>query len=202
MLLAWRGGDLRAGNLLFSRYFEIVERYFSNKTTGEVEDLVQQTFEACVQGRDRFEGRAPFRIYLLKIARYRLYKHWSARKKRRAEDIEKMSLADLGAGPSTLLAQQHNHKRLLDALRQIPLAQQELLELYYWEELSGPELAEFLGLSENTARSRLRRAKLALAEAMRKLERGLAVPESTESDIESWARGIRANSLRVREEPV
>ena len=158
LLLAWQGGDLRAGNTLFSRYFETVERYFANKSSGDIDDLVQQTFEACVQGRDRYEGRAPFRVYLLRIARNRLYKYWADRNKRRADDIEMMSIADLGAGPSTLLARHRDHKRLLDALRRIPLAQQELLELYYWEELTGPELAAALGLSENTARSRLRRA--------------------------------------------
>lgn len=201
LLEAWRKGDLRAGNQLFSRYFKVVERYFANKTSGDIEDLVQQTFEACTSGRDRYEGRAPFKIYLLRIARNRLYKYWTDRNKRRADAIEDMSLADLGAGPSTLFATNESHERLLHALRRIPLAQQELIELYYWEDLSGPDLGELLGVPENTARSRVRRAKQALKDALHELERAAEVPKSTESDLEDWARGVRHTMLVADAKP-
>ncbi|NJK30946.1 MAG: sigma-70 family RNA polymerase sigma factor [Deltaproteobacteria bacterium] len=196
LLQAWRSGDKRAGNELFQRYFETVRRFFANKVDDDLEDLVQRTFIACVEGQQRFEGRSEFRSYLLGIARHLLWKHWEARRTRgRPEPIDELSVTDLGAGPSSLFARSQDERRLLDALRRIPLRDQLVLEFYYWEELSGSELGEVLGVSEETARSRLRRAKLALGKELRRLERFAGVPESTDDDIEQWARRVRDQGL-------
>lgn len=199
LLAAWRDGDRRAGGELFQRHYETVRRFFVNKVDSELEDLIQRTFEACVEGQARFEGRGSFRAYLRGIARNLLHKHWEKnRPAGRVVDIDELSLAELGAGPSSVLARSQSEKRLLDALRRIRLKDQELLELYYWEELSGLELAELLDLPEDTVRSRLRRAKLALKKELLRLERFAGVPESSEHDLEDWARGIRGR-LRLAE---
>ena len=69
LLDAWRAGDPRAGNELFNRHFDSVCRFFANKAGNEVDDLIQRTFLACVEGRDRFRGDASFRGYLFGVAR-------------------------------------------------------------------------------------------------------------------------------------
>lgn len=193
LLAAWREGDSRAGNELFRRHYGTVHRFLVNKVDDELEDLLQRTFEICASGRDRFEGRSSFRSYLLGIARNLVRKHWDSRRRHKdGRDIEELAIHELGAGASTLIARSEEHRRLLEALRRLPLKQQIMLELYFWEDLSGPALGEFLGIPENTARSRLRRAKLSLAEHINKLERGARVLESTSDDLERWAAGIRA----------
>jgi RNA polymerase sigma factor (sigma-70 family) len=196
LLAAWGRGDRGAGTELFTRHYSTVRCFFINKVDDAAEDLIQQTFTACVAGRERFEGRSSFRAYLLGIARNLLRQHYEARRSRDTVDIEDLSLAELGAGPSTLLARDRAHKLLLDALRQVSLEQQIILELYYWEGLSGSALGETLGVSEETARSRLRRAKLALAKAYRRLERFAGVSESSDEDLERWALGVRQQIVR------
>lgn len=195
LLKAWAQGDRAAGSELFTRHYSTVRCFFANKVDDAAEDLIQQTFAECVAGRHRFEGRSSFRAYLLGIARNLLRQHWEARRGRGAVDIEELSLSELGAGPSTLLARDREHKRLLDALRQVSLEQQIILELYYWEGLTGSALGEALGVGEETARSRLRRAKIALAKEYRRLERFAGVPESTDEDLERWAVGVRAKVI-------
>ncbi len=192
LLTAWGQGDRAAGTELFTRHYSTVRCFFINKANDAAEDLIQQTFAACVAGRERFAGRASFRAYLLGIARNLLRQHYESRRGvGKLVDVEELSLAELGAGPSTLLARDRAHKRLLDALRQVSLEQQIVLELYYWEGLSGAGLGEALGVPEETARSRLRRAKLALAKEYRRLERFAGVPESSDQDLERWAVGVR-----------
>lgn len=192
LLVAWRAGDRRAGSTLFGRHYESVRRFFVNKVDTDLEDIIQRTFEACAQGQDRFEGRSSFSAYLRGIARNLLFQHWEGRRTRdRNVPIDEMSLADLGAGASSVLARSRAEKRLLDALRQIRLKDQELLELYYWEGLSGAALAEVLAIPEDTVRSRLRRAKLALKKEYLRLERFAGTPESSDQDLEGWARGLR-----------
>jgi RNA polymerase sigma factor (sigma-70 family) len=189
LLDAWRGGDLGSGEQLFRRYFAQINRFFRNKTDSGIEDLIQSTFLACIEGRDRFREASSFRTYLFGIAHNLLRTHY--RKRARDVDFEHTSVVDLGASPTGPLTQRDEQAALLRALRSIPFDHQVILELSYWEDLSGPEIAEVLGLPPNTVRSRLSRARTALREA---LERGVASVEvlrSTLSNIEGWARSVR-----------
>jgi RNA polymerase sigma factor (sigma-70 family) len=193
LLAAWRSGDQRAGSQLFSRHFRRVRTYFINKLDdeNEVEELVQATFAACVAARDRMGERAGVAAYLLGIARNLLFKYWRERS-RHAVGIEEQSIASLGAGPSSIVARNETDRCLLRALQQIPLKYQEVLELYYWEGLTGKQLAEVLGVGEDTARSSLHRAKRLLGKELRRIERFGSPEETTEENLEDWASSIKA----------
>ena len=47
-----------------------------------------------------------------------------------------------------------------------------MIYLTYWEDMSGPELAEVLGISPATVRTRLHRAREAMRTALEKLREG------------------------------
>ncbi|MEX1366085.1 MAG: sigma-70 family RNA polymerase sigma factor [Nannocystaceae bacterium] len=193
LLEAWRRGDRKAGNELFQRHFEAVRRFFTNKVDHEVEELVQQTFVRCVEGRDRYEGRSSFRTYLFAVAHNVLRELFRRRRRDQRIDFEHSSVRDLGAGPSSVLAGRREQRALLEALRSIPIDYQVVLELYYWEQLTGVQLGEVLGIPENTARSRVRRAKEMLAEALAHIEASPEVLRSTVNDLDGWAAEIRAS---------
>lgn len=161
LLEAWRAGDTKAGNELFGRHFRAIERFFANKASSDVEELVQSTFVRCVEARDRFAGLSSFRTYVLGIAR-NVVREYYRRAGRSTVDVEELSVIDMGAGPSTIRARREADRLLYDALRALPLAQQTVLELYYWEDLTAKEIGEVLGIPEPTVRSRLFRAKEAL----------------------------------------
>lgn len=192
LLTAWRAGDAQSGNELFHRHFDSVCRFFSSKIQGDVEDLIQRTFLACVESRDRFEGQASFRAYLFGIARNVLHRYFrdKSRYKKRFSALESTA-TDLAPGPSLLLADKREQRLLLTALRTLPLDHQIILELYYWENLSGPELALALELPEGTVRGRIRRAKQLLETAIEESADSPELLRSTMADLESWARSIQ-----------
>lgn len=194
LMRAWGAGDAEAGRELFRRHFEVVLRFFRNKAGDDVEDLVQLTFANVLASRETFRGDAPFRAYLLTIARHELYAYWRKRSARAAEqDIGSLSVQDLATSPSGKLAAREDRVLLARALRSIPLELQEILELHYWENLSGPELATLLELPEGTVRTRLRRGRELLAERFDALQRGegAEVTSSTLDDIDRWAAALR-----------
>jgi RNA polymerase sigma factor (sigma-70 family) len=165
LLSQWSAGSRDAGATLIDRHFSIVHRFFRNKVGSECADLVQQTFLACIEARERYRGHASFKTFLLAIARHQLFAFYRERKKHPL-DPALSSVRDLGTSPSGIAAR-HEHERLLaDALTRIPLEAQLILELAYWEGLNGIELASALELPLNTAASQLRRARLKLAEAL------------------------------------
>jgi RNA polymerase sigma-70 factor (ECF subfamily) len=187
LLDAWRQGDAKRGNELFDRYFDALFRFFRNKVSEGAEDLVQQTFLALVQSRDHFRGDSSFRTYLFTAARSKLYNYLERCGRDAVIDYGVTSCADLGISPSAIVARDEQHKHLLHALRKLPVDLQVALELFYFERVRGPELAEVLGVPEGTVRSRLRRGRELLRERLLELQRSDALVESTMTDLEQWA---------------
>lgn len=188
----WRAGDSAAVKLLFERHFDGIYRFFANKVDEGVEDLVQETFLACVKGRDRLREASSFRAFLFGTARNILFAHYRQRQRERGTDeIGESRVADLCPTPSHMLAQRDEERLLLEGLRRIPLDYQIIIELYYWEKLTGPEVAETLGLSLPAMRSRLHRSKQELQRQLEQLSQSPTLLESTLSDLDGWARALR-----------
>lgn len=195
LLAAWKGGDVRAGDRLFTRHFRAIDRFFRNKVSeGDIADLAQRTFMACVERPDGYRGEAGFRAYLLGVARNLLREHYRANARARHQDVDSLSVIDLGAGPSTLIGKKEEQRILLAALRSIPLESQVILELHFWEHMTGLEIAAVLGIGVETARTRLRRARLRVGEALERLTTSQALLESTLGDLDAWAQSIRPAS--------
>jgi RNA polymerase sigma-70 factor (ECF subfamily) len=192
LLERWQAGDRAAAKQLFERHFDAIYRFLASKVDSGVEDLVQETFLACVQGRDRFRGASSFRGYMFGTARNVLLSHY--RKRRRFESVEEVGssrLIDLDPTASRMLAKREEERLVLEGLRRVPLDYQIVLELYYWEGLSGPEVAELLGISLTAMRSRLHRAKQELLEQLKSLSDSTDVLASTLSDLDAWAVALR-----------
>ncbi len=199
LLQAWQGGDREAGNLLVDRYFDAITRFFRNKVCGEddVAELVGQTFLGCTSGKDRFRGDASVRQYLYSIAQNVLRKYIRARYKRHSElvDFAAVCVQELApASLSSIVAHKREAQSLVQALREIPVEDQVVLELMYFEGLSGSELADILGLPEGTVRGRLARGKQRLRERVAALLARAPSPTSaavTPDQLDTWALELR-----------
>src|SRR5262249_33855997 len=75
LLQSWRAGNKQAGEDLFTRHFTDIYRFFEHKAGDAADELAQQTFMACVAGRDSFRGQSTFRTFLFAIARNQLYSY-------------------------------------------------------------------------------------------------------------------------------
>lgn len=193
LLRQWRTGDATAGRALFDRYFDPLYRFFANKVRDGVEDMIQETLLACVEGRDRIAAEGSFRTYVFAVARNRLYKRWRRHERKEGKvDLGLSSVVDLGESPSSRAAKTERGERLLVALRQIPADLQVALELHYWEDLGALEIATILDIPEGTARSRLRRAREALAKQLRSADAPTAELDASEGGLQRWAASIRA----------
>jgi RNA polymerase sigma-70 factor (ECF subfamily) len=192
LLARWRAGDEPAGQALFGRYFDSIYRFFETKCPAEADELVQGTFFACLQARERFRGESSFRTYLFSIARHELYRVLRERQ-RDAErvDFEVSSIADLVSTPATRIGRSQDRARIVGILRQLPLAHQTLLELYYWEDLDIDALSTIFEAPAVTIRSRLHRARKLLREL---IESDASLPRSiadSDASIDLWARDQR-----------
>lgn len=196
LLEAWRGGAREAGSELFERHYPAVVRFFANKVAGDPADLIQETFEACVTGRDRLRDDAGFGAFLFGVAYNVLKRHYErSRKHGERFDPATESVADLSPGPATMVARRDEHRLLLAALRRLALEQQVVLELFYWEGMTSAAIAEVLDTPHGTIRTRLRKARqqleAALARVSHELHRDPELLQRTLHDLDGWALEIR-----------
>jgi len=127
---------------------------------------VQTTLVACLKAKETFRAESSFRGYLFTVARHELYRYFRERKRAALVDFAVSSVADLATTPGTRIARDQAHRRLLDALRTLPVEQQTLLELYYWEEMEVAQLAEIFESPPATIRTWLYRARQTLKEQL------------------------------------
>ena len=183
----WIDGDVPAGTELVQRYFVRVYRFFSSKAARGAEELTQRTFHACVEGRERYRGDAPFRAYLFGIARNQLLRFIEGRGADiGGADPASVSIHDLGLSPSRVVAGRESDAAVLEALSRIPLDLQIVVELYYWEDLKTAEIGAALGIPPGTVMSRLSRARDALKKQLRTIR-----PGRDDADIAADTRALR-----------
>lgn len=197
LLERWRAGARDAGEVLFDRYYDAVSRFFANKVADNPSDLVQETFTACLQGRDRLLDAAAFRSYLFGIA-YNVLRQYYRGRRVAGERFDRgtATAADASPGPGTLLGRSAEQRLLLEGLRRIPLDHQVVLELFYWENMTSAAIADAMGEPHGTIRTRLRRARELLREAIGGIEADAEVLAATQSDLDGWARRVREAQSR------
>jgi RNA polymerase sigma-70 factor (ECF subfamily) len=193
LLTAWQAGDRVAGDALLQRHHPRVFRFFRTKLPDAASDLAQQTFVAALEARERIAADRSFVAYLLGIARHLLFDALRRHRPSFAIDGD-VSLADVGVeSASSGYALREEKRLLLDCLRELPLDQQLALELYYWEDLSTPEIAAVLEVAEGTVRSRLTRARELLRARLETAAPRHATADAlrTHEGLDRWARGLR-----------
>ncbi|MCA9656301.1 MAG: sigma-70 family RNA polymerase sigma factor [Myxococcales bacterium] len=194
LLRRWRDGDGKAGDQLLLRYHTIIWRTVATKVPeAEVEDLVQRVILALVERRDRISSDLKFRSYALAVARKMILGHFRERYRKPVDHVgvADTSVKDLGAGASSVVLAREQDRLLLEALRSLSLDDQLVLELYYWEGMTGPELGAVFDCLEPTVRGRLHRAKGRLELELVELSKQHRELAETMTDLDAWAASVR-----------
>jgi RNA polymerase sigma-70 factor (ECF subfamily) len=168
-LASWAAGNGEAGNQLIERYFDPVYRFFRTKTRdADVEDLVQQTFLACLEAHARYQARSSLITFLFAIARNQLFNYYRSHRREPLSDCMS-SQVDVRTSPSGALAKLEDARLLVEALLRIPMDAQVILELAHVEGLPASEIAEVLGIAVGAVHTRLHRARQSLRDSVRAL---------------------------------
>ena len=191
LVAAWQDGDQAAGAELFRQYYRPVLRFFQSKVGPQGADLVQRCFLRCLEVRARIRQGSSFRCFLFGVARHVLLEHYRSKRLGERIDFTERTVEDLGPTPTAEIAQGERTQQLLLALRRLPVEQQIVIELYYWEELNAREIAEIYALPEPTVRTRLRRAKLRLEQELGSVARSPGLVVETMANLETWAQRLR-----------
>jgi RNA polymerase sigma-70 factor (ECF subfamily) len=145
--------------------------------TGQIEDMVQDTYEALLRSFGDFRCEAALSTWIYTIARTR-----RCRKTRRLSYPTSVPLdencrnhpAPARLQPDSRLAGDEIGAAIDDALGFLGPIDRTLMIRFYLDQQSIREAASALGLSETAAKSRLHRARLAVRRRLRSLRSELA----------------------------
>jgi RNA polymerase sigma-70 factor (ECF subfamily) len=161
LVTAAQRGDEAAWTELVRQYQEAVFRLACLLTgdADEAADVAQETFIRAYQAIGRFDLSRPLRPWLLRIATN------LARNRRRSlgrylAALRRLLLAE---PPRTASVAEHSSQRmeaqtLWQAVRQLSRADQEVIYLRYFLDLSEAEMSKTLEIAPGTVKSRLHRA--------------------------------------------
>jgi RNA polymerase sigma-70 factor, ECF subfamily len=121
----------------------------------DAQDMVQDTFVEAFRSVHRFQGRASIYTWLHSIL-LNLTRHYRRKCKKLVydNDLADREISCAEESPSGLDAARASTE-LAEALRRLSEAHREVLVLRYYERLKINEIAEGLGVSEGTVKSRL-----------------------------------------------
>jgi RNA polymerase sigma-70 factor (ECF subfamily) len=154
-------GDDEAAEGLVRLHQQAVFRlaYLITGDADEAEDVAQEAFIAALKHLPRFDTARPLRPWLLRITAN------TARNRHRSVGryFDALRRLALGTPEPTSNAesesvQQQESQALWEAVRRLNAADQEVIYLRYFLELSVSETAEVLKIEEGTVKSRLSRA--------------------------------------------
>jgi RNA polymerase sigma-70 factor, ECF subfamily len=138
-------------------------------TSEECQDLAQEILLEAWRSLPKFEGKASAATWFYRVALHTAMKWHRKDKPRRLRQqplLELQVMATEGANSADGTQHRETVERLYKAIHQLPKTDAALV-LLYLDELSYPEMAEVLGISESNVGVKLNRAKKALSELMK-----------------------------------
>jgi RNA polymerase sigma-70 factor (ECF subfamily) len=167
-----RGGDTALFELIMRRHnarvFRVVRAIV--KTADEAEDVMQEAYVNAFAHLGGFEGRSSVSTWLTRIAVHEAFAR--VRRGRRIDpgvdpESEDFVMQQPDRHTPEARASDHEHRALLeDAIDALPEHYRTVFVLRAVEELSVAETAEVLEVSEETVKTRLHRARIALQESL------------------------------------
>jgi RNA polymerase sigma-70 factor (ECF subfamily) len=177
LMRRFQRGEARAFETLMRRHRTPIHAFLCRLLgdRARAEDLLQETFLRVVKGVAGWEPRAAVRTWLFTIARNLAADEARRRVFRDADSLDAAReseaprgerVADGGRAPDDAAGDALVRPRLEAALAALPAEQREVFLLREHAGLSFPEIAEATGANENTVKSRLRYALVALRDRL------------------------------------
>lgn len=175
-----RTGDHAPFNALVGRHREAVFRLILSilgpGREGAAEELAQEVFLKAFRKLDQFRGKARFSSWLYRIAYNQALDHRS-RARFRTPQVEPSVLeatpsADPDDDPAARLAQARAASAVDGCLADLPHPYRSALYLFYWLDMTVPEIGATLGAPDGTVKSYLHRGRARLHQLL--TEKGIS----------------------------
>jgi RNA polymerase sigma-70 factor, ECF subfamily len=172
LMVQYQQGEVRAFELLLGRHqrpiFNFILRFVGDRETAE--DLLQETFMRVIKGAAAYKRQAKFTTWLYTIARNLCVDQTRRRKHRRHASLDAPMSASEDSGTLMEVIPGHDmasdrasinkqlHETMQRAIAGLSEEQREVFLMREFLDLPFKQIAEVVGVPENTVKSRMRYA--------------------------------------------
>lgn len=159
-------GSERAWLMLVKRYENRVYNH-ALRMSGNPDDaldILQNTFLAVFRNLESYRGEGSFPGWLIRIAIFRST-DLLRKRKNQSESFEETTDQNNQDEPEHHLQQTRDNRKVLKMLQSLPLESRQIVELKFFQNFTFDEISGQLGISSNTAKSRLYAALKKMREA-------------------------------------
>lgn len=162
-------GDSTALDELYQRYGLSLFKFLISRLADRplAEEVLQDVMLAIWNGANRFRGDSSVHTWIFAIAQRQLSKAYR-RFRPYTKPLDETLYCDTVDCPHLSFERIARREAMQTALTQLPMIQQQAIELVFYAGLSGQEAADRLGIPVNTLKSHLFRARLKLRELLQK----------------------------------
>jgi RNA polymerase sigma-70 factor, ECF subfamily len=157
LVRAIAAGDRQAMAALYARHNVRVYRFILRLTgnTATAEDLVSEVFLDVWRSAPRFEAKSSVPTWLLAIARYKALSVMRQRIDAPLDERVAASVEDGADDPETVADTATRSEIIRKCLMQLSAAHREVMDLAYYHDKSVDEVAQIVGISPNTVKTRM-----------------------------------------------
>jgi RNA polymerase sigma-70 factor (ECF subfamily) len=152
---------------LYEAYYPDVLAYCARRVSRtDAEDVANEVFTVLWRKLDGIEEESTI-AWLYGVAHRTITNQWrgNSRRNRLRERLDGLG-AETSEPIDTVVVRRDEDRKVFDAMARLKPADQEVLRLSAWEELSAPQIAEVIGCSVAAAEQRLHRAKKRLGKTL------------------------------------
>lgn len=161
-------GDRLALQVLFARHNVQTYRFLLRLVGDEAlaEDLVSEVFLDVWRNAHQFKGNSRVTTWILGIARFKALSALRRRKDDALDDDAAAAIPDSADDPEIAVEKKDRVAILRRCMSHLSLAHREIIDLAYYQDKSINEVAEILGVPENTVKSRMFHARKRMSELL------------------------------------
>jgi len=172
LMVQYQAGEVRAFEVLLGRHkkpvFNFILRFVGDRETAE--DLLQETFMRVIKGAEAYKRQAKFTTWLYTIARNLCVDQTRRRKHRRHASLDAPMSASEDSGtlldviPGSEMASDRKsvskelHETMQRAIGGLSEEQREVFLMREFLDMPFKQIADVVGVPENTVKSRMRYA--------------------------------------------
>lgn len=161
-------GDRLAFRALYARHHVRVFRFILRfvRDEAQAEDLISEVFLDVWRQADRFEGRSSVSTWILGMARFKALSSLRRPTEASLDEDQAGAIADEADTPETVAQKVDKAQAIRRCIASLSSEHREIVDLVYYQEKSISEVAEIVGIPENTVKTRMFYARKRLQELM------------------------------------
>lgn len=152
---------------IYAKYYRSVYLYAYSlcKDHHLAQEICSDTFFKALLSCD--EETPSIQYWLLRVCKNCFIDHWRKAQKRSPTPLEHLSLQSADSELLDTILQREEHRKLYQAILQLPEQTREVLLLFYFEGFSGQQIAAVTGRTPGAVRTLLYRARIQLKELLK-----------------------------------